>query len=101
MQMDTRTIVPDQLYAQAEAKWGADFQFLMLAEESAELAAGVIHFLRGGDIEELLGEIADVQLMLEQIKWHFTQHGNKGFIGRITGIQYEKLMRLRDRIEEA
>ena len=99
MKMDTRTIVPDQLYAQAEAKWGANFQFLMLAEESAELAAGVIHFLRGGDIEDFLEEIADVQLMLEQIKWHFMEHGNKEFLDRITAIQYEKLMRLRDRIE--
>jgi len=101
MQMDTRTIVPDQLYAQAEAKWGAHSQFLMLAEESAELAAGVIQFLRGGDVEEFLEEIADVQLMLEQIKWHFIEHGNKEFLDRITAIQYEKLMRLRDRIGTA
>lgn len=101
MKMDTRTIVPDQLYAQAEAQWGAEFQFLMLAEEASELSAAVIHFLHGGDIEELLGEIADVQLMLEQIKWHFMEHGDEGFVGRITAIQYEKLMRLRDRVEEA
>lgn len=100
MDFDTRAIVPDQLYAQAEAKWGAEFQFLILAEEASELSAAVLHFLRGGDIEELLGEIADVQLMLEQIKWHFMEHGNKEFCDRLVGIQYQKLMRLRDRLEE-
>lgn len=98
--MDTRAIDPDDLYARAEAKWGKRSQFLMLAEESAELSAAILHFLRGGDIEELIEEIADVQLMLEQIKWHFMEHGNKEFRDRLVGVQYQKLMRLRDRLEE-
>jgi NTP pyrophosphatase (non-canonical NTP hydrolase) len=100
MQIDTRAIVPDQLYARAEAKWGAESQFLMLAEEAAELSAAVIHFLRGGDIDELLEEIADVQIMIEQIKHHFIEHGNKEFCDHLVGIQYQKLIRLRDRLDE-
>jgi NTP pyrophosphatase (non-canonical NTP hydrolase) len=98
--MDTRVIVPDELYARAEAKWGAEFQFRLLAEESAELSAAVLQFLRGGDIEKLLEEIADVQLMLEQIKHHFLEHGNKAFTDKVLAIQYQKLIRLRDRLEE-
>lgn len=98
--MCTRRIAPGQLYARAEEKWGKESQFLLLAEESAELSAAVLQFLRGGDIEKLLEEIADVQLMLEQVRWHFRRHGNKEFCDRIGAIQYQKLIRLRDRLEE-
>ena len=48
--------------------WGREMQFIVLVEELGELTVAVQHFLRGrGSAEEVLGEAADVEVMLRQL----------------------------------
>jgi len=60
------------LYSQAIQKWGLEFQIVMVFEEMAELQKELCKFIRGGvKIEDLTEEIADVEIMLEQMKFAF------------------------------
>lgn len=48
--------------------WGMDEQLLQLQEEAAELIAAASHYRRGaGRSQELLEEIADIEIMLDQM----------------------------------
>ncbi|KXS45577.1 MAG: hypothetical protein AWU54_313 [Candidatus Frackibacter sp. T328-2] len=55
------------IYQKAIEKWGAESQFGMAQEEAAELIRAISKVLRGkeSNIEE---EIADVEIMLEQLR---------------------------------
>ena len=60
-----------KLYTKALEKWGADSQVDMLIEEMAELTQALLHIRRANKkvtVEELSDEIADVEIMLEQVK---------------------------------
>ena len=60
-----------ELYDKAHKKWGADSQVDMLIEEMAELTQVLLHIRRQNKdvtVEELSDEIADVEIMLEQVK---------------------------------
>jgi len=60
-----------ELYEKALEKWGADSQVDMLIEEMAELTQVLLHIRRENrdvTVEELSDEIADVEIMLEQVK---------------------------------
>ena len=56
--------------AAAVQKYGADIQLCQIQEEAAELIAAISHFRRGrkGSREELLHELADMEIMLEQAR---------------------------------
>ena len=59
------------LYDQALDQWGLPLQLGMLVEECAEVIQAVNKFQRKGNqesIDNLAEEIADVEIMLEQIK---------------------------------
>jgi len=59
-----------EVYRKALDKWGIDAQVLMLAEEAAELSVAAAKLLRHHDLESvqrLAEEIADVQIMIEQM----------------------------------
>jgi hypothetical protein len=57
------------LYHKALKKWGDTFQLIMVLEECAELQHAVTKLLRGKiNYAHVLGEIADVEIMLEQLK---------------------------------
>jgi hypothetical protein len=58
-----------------KAKWGWELQLVMVCEESAELQKEACKILRGDNSEtrlnSLASEIADVELMCEQLKWMY------------------------------
>jgi len=60
-----------QLYKKAIEKWGKEAQILMLFEEMAELQKAVCKLNRtvnGGDLNIVIDEIADVEIMIEQLR---------------------------------
>ena len=58
-----------RIYRAALAAWGADAQTLMVFEEMAELQKELCKAARGRDNrEQIAEEIADVEIMLEQMK---------------------------------
>ena len=64
----------EEKFTKSLEKWGLASQILMLAEESSELAVACLHYLRNKKREkgflELVEEIADVELMIEEIKFY-------------------------------
>lgn len=71
-------------------------QSIKTMEECGELIVEIGHFFAGrGNINKLAEEVADVQIMLEQMKMGFEmeEQVNK-FVG-------EKIIRLKQRLEEA
>lgn len=57
-----------EVFKAALDKWGADAQTLMVFEEMAELQKELCKHARGADnVEHIAEEIADVQIMLEQM----------------------------------
>ncbi len=67
------------LYQEALNRWGLPFQLLMLMEECAELIHAASKLVRSKTfsaykIERLVDEIADVEIMTEQIKFAYAIH---------------------------
>ena len=59
---------PRGIYREALNKWGAEAQTLMVFEEMSELQKELCKHARGKDNREAIAEeIADVQIMLEQM----------------------------------
>lgn len=67
-------VMPRELYIEAINKWGAHAQIMMAVEEFGELLQALSKEWRGkkSNIEE---EIADAEIMLEQIKLLFDKGG--------------------------
>ena len=60
-----------ELYERSWSTWGAESQLAMLAEESAELIKATLKFHRkvnGSTKADLMEEIADVEIMIEQVR---------------------------------
>ena len=75
--------------------FGAQHQEAMLLEEMAELAKEICKRWRGRDnVAEIAEEIADVEIMLDQIKMIFC------CAGRVRAIRASKVRRLEERIRE-
>jgi len=80
------------LYELSWTKWGAQSQLAMLAEESAELIKAALKFSRevnGSTKIDLMEEIADVEIMIDQIKHCLVLSPNA-----IDDIKQRKLNRL-------
>ena len=66
-----------EIYREALEQWGADSQFNAAIEEMAELISVIQHFRRKktwGHLstrEEVIDEIADVEIIMEQLKCMF------------------------------
>lgn len=74
--------------------WGIPLQLLVLAEESSELSAAATRVLtQKGSVDDLLGEMADVYLMLSQMVYSLPE--SAGF----DQVVAEKLKKLRKRLE--
>lgn len=61
-----------EIYERCVHLWGATSQFMMVIEELNELATVLCHGLRANkpfDLEEIKGEMVDVQIMLEQLQF--------------------------------
>jgi NTP pyrophosphatase (non-canonical NTP hydrolase) len=60
------------LFSCAVNAWGVDAQLLMGVEECTELAHAILKYLRNPDkFPQVIEEIADVELMLEQLHLMF------------------------------
>lgn len=84
-------IAKNNLYRLAITKWGKISQLDMLVEESAELIKAVNKFKRFSSQQNclnLLEEIADVEIMCEQVRIIFNNNDV------IEGFKNEKLHRL-------
>jgi NTP pyrophosphatase (non-canonical NTP hydrolase) len=89
-----------QLYKKAIQKWGLPAQLGMLMEECAELIKATHKVLRNNSRSAWLGlaeELADVEIMIEQIK---TQTDSKYISVRVKKFKHEKLLRLKKLLEE-
>lgn len=79
------------LYLLAIEQYGAGSQMLMAIEELAEAQVAIVHYMRGrNSAMDVAGEIADAQIMLEQMELQF--HG-------VASIRETKLARLKKRLE--
>ena len=66
----------EEIYKKAIKTWGKDAQLLVLLEEMSELSKEILkHVNRGKDnMDEIIDETADVEIMLEQLKYIFDIH---------------------------
>jgi len=66
-----------EIYREAIKQWGVDAQIDMAIEEMAELISALQHHRRREErqhiatINEVIDEIADVEIMMEQLKYMF------------------------------
>lgn len=81
----------DKIYRATIARWGVDAQYDQAIEECAELIAALKHFKRGKISQrEVIDELADVSLMLGQLRWMFGEDQ----VAAAAGKKLEKLMLL-------
>lgn len=70
------TLKEIDLYKRSIAAWGCESQITMLAEEAGELVVACLHLLRFNknakeSWSNFAEEIADVEFMISELKWHF------------------------------
>lgn len=83
-----------EIYREAIEKYGANHQMMMAIEEMSELTKELCKNMRGrNNRENIAEEIADVSIMIEQMKILFDCETSVCF------YQDEKLQRLQKRIE--
>jgi len=83
----------DELYNEALSKWGLEAQVKMGIEECAELIKSLVKYGRNvnySTLAEVRGEIADVQIILGQLKIIF----GKDEIANIMPQKFERLRRV-------
>ena len=79
----------EKIYEMAIQKWGEALQVCMAIEEMSELTKELIKFFRGKWTKEKIAEeIADTEIMLEQLKVMFKNHS------LVESKRKEKLQRL-------
>ena len=82
------------IYTAAVKKFGKEHQLVLCMEEMAELTKELSKNMWGSkNITNISEEIADVEIMLEQLRVIF---GNRS---EVDTIKAEKLLRLADRVE--
>ncbi len=82
------------IYTAAVKKYGKEHQLVLCMEEMAELTKELSKNMRGSkNITNISEEMADVEIMLEQLRVIF---GNRS---EVDTIKAEKLLRLADRVE--
>lgn len=86
-----------KIYQDALLKWGMDSQINMAIEEMAELISALQHYRRKeswghhSTMEDIVDEIADVEIMIEQLKYMFGIDNLK-----LSAIQDKKLHRVKE-----
>lgn len=82
-----------KVYQAALNKWGADLQTMMAVEEMSELTKEICKIKRGKmDLDALADEIADVTIMLEQLR------GIYGLNDAVCDHMDAKILRLQSRV---
>ena len=90
--MSTENLKEKNLYQKEVNLWGFESEEQMMIEEMAELTTALCHISRNrGSIEAVMEEIADVEIMLNQMKIIFPS---------IEAIKKKKLERLALRVDE-
>lgn len=87
----------EKVYHEALKKWGANSQIGVAIEELAELIKALCKYPRevnGCSIESIAEEIADVEIMIEQLKIVFSNIEYGQFPQLIEIYKKEKLTRL-------
>ena len=75
-------------------KWGATAQVVVAIEELSELQKELCKYLRGrGSFEHIAEEIADVEIMLEQMKMLFF------CTDEVRNVRRRKVERLKERLD--
>ena len=73
----------------AVEKWGKEFQIMMVFEEMAELQKELVKSLRGKSSKLMVAEeIADVLIMLDQLKFMYSCHS---LVDNIRKVKMERL----------
>ena len=88
----------DHVFKLVRDEYGLEFELGILQEECAELIVAVSKFKRDGNsntLDELFSEIADVELMTEQLKRWFENYREY-----VELVKEEKLTRLEIRVKE-
>lgn len=84
-----------QIYRQAIDTWGAENQEKMAVEEMSELTKEICKHWRGRDnLEAVADEIADVTIMLEQLRLIYNLNDS------VSRHMDTKILRLQDRIQK-
>lgn len=80
----------DEIYKAALEKWGHGFQIGMAMTEAGELIAALGRFViqNRNNTEEVIDELADMEIMLCQMRYLFGE-------GKINDRKEQKLLRLR------
>ncbi len=90
----------EEIYRQAIKKWKERSQLEMAQEECTELALAIRKYIRKADdftYSNMVEEIADVEVMIEQIKMMYRESGIE------KAIEFEKIAkvhRLNDRLSK-
>lgn len=93
-----------RLYIKAIRKWHTTSQIHMAIEECGELIVVLTkHFRNNGssNMDDILEEMADVEIMLEQLKIIFNYTYSNGAVDKFNDIKRRKLERLEKRLNEA
>jgi NTP pyrophosphatase (non-canonical NTP hydrolase) len=88
-----------EIFEKAIEVWGVRSQLEMAQEESTELALAIRKFIRQQNDEkfdDMIGEIADVEIMISQLKLMFPAIQEK-----VDTMKSFKINRLKERIIEA
>ncbi|MBL4880621.1 MAG: hypothetical protein JKX82_04775 [Oleispira sp.] len=89
-----------EIYKAALQKWGIENQLQMLGEESLELSLATRRLYRKGPSEETIneisGEIADTEIMIEQTKMMLEYWSVRKRVGY---IKRSKIARLANRLK--
>lgn len=81
------------ILSKAIRKYGADMQQVIAIEEMAELTKELCKYKRGQDnFDHIAEEIADVEIMMEQLKIMFNAHEE------VDTYKAKKLKRLEERL---
>ena len=84
-----------EIYEKALKKWGLEKQLIVAIEEMTELQKELTKILRGiGDIDHLVEEVADAEIMIEQIRYFY------GLGLSVETVKELKLKRLEKRLNE-
>lgn len=85
-----------EIYKRAIETYGKDAQLKMAIEEMAELTQAICKSFRCNDnIENIIEEIADVEIMLTQLKLIYKLNKNEVLVKKV-----EKLRRLEERLND-
>ena len=91
------------LYTGAIIKWGMDAQIKIAMEECVELVKALLKLDRknnGSTRDDVLEEMADVEIMIEQLKLIFNYRYSNNSVSKFEDIKRQKLERLEKLIGE-